>query len=420
MSLEFRPLVDQVQAMGRYLGERDTQNGDRLEYAVQLFNEYGCDLAHVHERIEQVRASAVSGYRGATPAPPPYDENLCYVWDAPPPPESAAIIAADGSQIYPDPHAAALYYLTNIGVFTYFYQKDSAGRLPLQQMTPELVYYDDLLLDNDGKAVTNPTVNARRTVQELQALAKQAWGLSRVEMMGAVGLPVIALHDGNLLKFFSGTEISGAGDLEKEYLNALRKLYETPAILAGYNDNPRRSTSVISLLHLLSLPPSEVNDASLKTNGVLEGLADDQLYKRVLGPGDRSAIMTQNSPQNVNYIKRAGAEFEIAFFYLNVSDGPNAKIVRVEVPMWVARDKMAIDLLHGALIAQTAIQGRKRYPYALTRADELAVVGGREKGQLDEMIRIALRQNQLEPEASQKLQSKGLARAGKRQHRIGG
>ena len=57
--------------------------------------------------------------------------------------------------------------------------------------------------------------------------------------------------------------------------------------------------------------------------------------------------------------------------------------------MWVARDRQAVSALHGLLLAQCRMQGRNPYPYALTRADELAVVTGRDKRKLDELIKVA-------------------------------
>ncbi|PJF24257.1 MAG: hypothetical protein CUN53_18745, partial [Phototrophicales bacterium] len=77
-----------------------------------------------------------------------------------------------------------------------------------------------------------------------------------------------------------------------------------------------------------------------------------------------------------------------------------------------------VDALHALILQQCAIQGRKRYPYALTRADELAVVSGHERVQVDQLIRIAMLENGLTPEDSEKLQTKSLARGKRRQHRI--
>ena len=199
--------------------------------------------------------------------------------------------------------------------------------------------------------------------------------------------------------------------------NRREALLDSGSILVGYLDRPR-STYLISLLHLLDLDVGQVNDANLRSNGDMEGLSDDMLFAHVLEAGERSAIMTQNSPQNRTYKDKDG-DLEIAFFYVNVSSASHPVIVRIDIPMWVARDKEAVAALHALVVTQCAIQGRKHYPYALTRADELAYVSSIEKSQLDEMIRVEMIRNQLEPEASNKLQTKGLARGDKRQHRLG-
>jgi hypothetical protein len=63
------------------------------------------------------------------------------------------------------------------------------------------------------------------------------------------------------------------------------------------------------------------------------------------------------------------------------------------------------------------MQGRNPYPYALTRADELAVVSGRDKLKVDELIRVQIRYTtdlQIDrPEYSAKVRGKELARSDK-------
>ncbi len=407
MSLEFNKVFDQVKTMGRYLEHKGESASGRLQRALELFYA-SSDLEPIYERIEAVRKSTISGYRGAAPAPRPYGEVLPGTGAAPAPPAKATIIAADGSQIFPDPHAPALYYLINTGVYTYFHGEQ---RLPTQLMSPNLVYSDKMLQDRDGRLITNQIVNARRTLAEMQALADAAW-----ELRGE-NRPIIALHDGGLLKFFGGNEVEAMGSIEDDYMNAMEKLFSCGAVLAGYLDVPR-STYIISLLHLLSLQPDQIKEVSFKSSGELEGLNDLMLLSHVLDAGERSAILTQNSPQNKEYRDRKGSDYEIAFFYLNVSTSNRPNIVRVDIPMWVARDRAAVDALHALLLAQCAIQGRKHYPYALTRADELAYVSSIEKSQLDELIRVTMLERQLEPESSNKLQSKSLARGDKQKHRL--
>src|SRR5664279_2368588 len=393
--------------MGRYLGHLNQNLTSKLDLALERFYAAN-DLDAVHERIKLVRESSVSGYRGAAPAPRPYDELICGIGSLPEPPRSATLVAVDGSQIYPDAHAPAQYYLINMGVFAYYYGEP---RLPYQFTDPQLFYSEAMLEDRDGRLITNQTVNARRSVMEMQWLAKEAWK-RREEPR-----PLIGFHDGGLLKFFGANDVAGAQQIEKDYMDALRMMHDANALLVGYLDRPR-STYLISLLHLLDLDAGQVNDANLRSNGDMEGLTDDMLFSHVLEPGERSAIMTQNSPQNRTYKDQDG-NLEISYFYVNVSTGAHPAIARIDIPMWVARDKEAVGALHALIVAQCLIQGRKHYPYALTRADELAYVSSVEKSQLDEMIRIEMFKNQLEPEASNKLQSKGLARSEKRQHRLG-
>jgi hypothetical protein len=279
------------------------------------------------------------------------------------------------------------------------------------------VYDDTRLQDKEGRAITNQTVNARRTLLEIEALAEEGWKCFEDWQKTGAWTPVALLHDGNLLKVFGATEVTDAHAIEAQYLKALGKIRDSGALLAGYVDRPRGS-NVISLLHLLHLPEDGVTESALRTNGELEGVTDETLFRRILGPGERSALMALNSPQNREYKDRGGDDLEIAFFYVNVAtDGPPV-IARVDIPMVVARHAGSVDFLHGALLAQCAIQGRKRYPYVLTRADELAYVGGQDRAQLDELIRVALLSHDLTAEASNKLQTKGLARGERRQHRV--
>jgi hypothetical protein len=74
------------------------------------------------------------------------------------------------------------------------------------------------------------------------------------------------------------------------------------------------------------------------------------------------------------------------------------------MPMWVARDPAAVDRVHTLVYDQCQMMWR--YPYALTRADELAVIRAHERSQLEEMIEIELRRNQQAVEHSEKLDSK--------------
>ena len=101
------------------------------------------------------------------------------------------------------------------------------------------------------------------------------------------------------------------------------------------------------------------------------------------------------------------------------TDPGRETIARVDIPVWVARDKRAVNELHALLLTQCAMQGRNPYPYALTRADELAYVSGKDKAKLDEMISIELRKKGIDPHIfSAKMWGKELARAPQRKHEM--
>lgn len=408
MALEFNKLVDQLQKMGRMIRELDFDVSDRLDIARQRFFA-ATDLDAIHERIQMVRRPDVSGYRGAAPLDAPHHEVICETFPAPPLPPSSTLVAVDGSQIYPSELWRVPYFLTNVGIFVYFHGDD---RVPLQTTSPKLIYHPERTKDKGRRVLSNRTIDAVRTTREMQELGNAAWQL-RDEAR-----PLVALYDNHLM-FWPSSDVTGSNELMKRYHGSLVHLHDAGALLAGYVDNPTRSRLVIRLLHLLSLDEDEVKSAEMGS-GVLEGLKDLDLFNLILKPGDRSALMVQNSPLNLKY-KQRGENYEIAFFYLKISNGYQQAIARVDLPMWVARDKNAVNELHALLVAQCAIQGRNPYPYALTRADELAVVSSKDKAKLEEMIRLEWRLNKPETDPmifSAKMYGKKIARSDKRSYEI--
>ncbi|MBN1679412.1 MAG: DNA double-strand break repair nuclease NurA [Anaerolineae bacterium] len=413
MTLEFEKVVPQVERMGRAVAAHNMTMSERLLDAWEWFAEMG-DLGAIHERIQLAR-DRDAGFRGAAPLKE-INEPVNYAYPLPAVPPRATIIAADGSQVYPDLHAAALYYLTNIGVLVYHHGTDA---LPEPITDPRLHYTDEFLRDEHGQMVTNTAVNARRTVTERQVLAREAWDRRDIDA------PLVAISDGPLL-FWVGNDVPDGRRLEQDYMGALVHMHDTHAAmqrdinqtasLAGYVDRPT-STFAVSLIHLMSLHNDDVRRAILTTNGDLEGLTDKPLMFKLLRPGERSALLVQQSPQNKNYHDK-GENYEIVFFYLNVGAGQDYHLARVEIPMWVARVPAMVDNVHALVYDQCQVMWR--YPYALTRADELAVIRAHERSQLGEMIEIELRRNQQAVEHSEKLDSKavrhGRTRYGQKRH----
>ncbi len=398
MTLEFDKVVSQVQAMGHALAARSATQSERVKLAMERLSLLE-DVEAVHRRIALVRERN-AGFRGAALLHEPANR----AYPLPPLPERATILAADGSQVYPNAHAAALYYLINVGVFVYYHGADA---LPSPFTEPHLAYTDDRLYDKDGYLITNAAVNARRTVQELGTLAKAVESQKKTATEG----PLLALVDGSLL-FWAGKDVPDGQQLQEEFLGWLVFLHDLhandpadrdrPVCLAGYVDRPS-SAFLINLLHLMSLSPDDVREPMLETNGDLEGLTDQPLMFKLLKPGERSALLVQQSPRNKDYHKK-DPKYEIACFYLNVSTNPPYHLARVEIPMWVAREPELVNAVHSLIYSQCQLMWR--YPYALTRADELAVVRNHERAQLNELIEIELRRHQQPVEVSEKLEAK--------------
>ena len=403
MTLEFHKLTQQIEQMSSYLAAREDEAADKLELAWQIMEAYSSEefLPLILERVADALAKD-AGYRGARPI----DEPIMNTYPPAQLPPSATILATDGSQIAPNPHGAAFYYLINTGTIVLHH---GSGEPPEVICEPFLYYEDEHLRLPDRGPITGATVAARRTVAEMSALAEQTW-LRRGEPR-----PLVALLDNPLLPFGIGKEVPERDELQNIYLSAISRLLETRALLAGYTDRPR-SRYVVGLLHLLSLEPENVNRTTLATDGRLEGLEDKALFHYLLRPGERSALFVQMSPLNKEFKSRAGETHEIAFFYLNTAaPGQAPTLARVEIPMWVAEDRRAIAELQ-ALLYHQCHQVASRYPYVLTRAHELALIKSDEARQLNVIIEVAMARYGVAAEESEK--QLGKAAVGRRRTRF--
>ncbi|MCC7208712.1 MAG: DNA double-strand break repair nuclease NurA [Anaerolineae bacterium] len=387
--------------MGQALANRNLTVAEQARLAIDHLRQL-TDLDAIWDQIMLARRHD-AGFRGAGPL----DEPINAALPLPPCPLRGTILAADGSQIYPDPHGPAPYWLTNIGVYIYHHGVDW---LPESVVEPQLYFREEDVRDADGRLIANAAINARRAVYEMQQLATIA-----TQYAENAARPLVALYDGPLIGMPMGKEVGDAAMLTADYHEAIDFLLDVGAALAGYVDRPT-SRFVVYTIFLMTLDEPDITRGVLQS-AALEGLTDADLYRSLLGPGERSALMIQQSPLNKEYKDRYGDHQEIVFFYLNTaSEGQDSYLARVEVPMWVARDRELVNAVHALLYSQCQITDR--YPYALTRADEVTVVQPAEKRGLDELIAIELLRNRQPVESSQKLDSKNLARHGRQQHRV--
>jgi hypothetical protein len=387
VTLELSKLTKQVQAMGQELAAREQKYADLVALARSWLDRYA-------DQGERLRHPA-RAFHAAIPT----DEFLNAAQPLPSFPERFTFIAADGSQIQPDRHGAALYYLINIGSLVY---RHGSGGAPDAFSAPTVGYTEDDLYENE-RLVGGNLLDVRRDLAELACLAD----LCASEPPGLT----VAVVDGTLTLWVLEDQ-SEAWQRAKvmSYLDQLDRIRETGAVVAAFSSRPRR-TEVTRLLYLASLD-GDASRAKQEVNP-LEHLPDRAVFES-LPPGARSALFVSPSPINHDYYQPAG--HTVHFFYLNLAEeGRDAVIARVELPAWVVEDADRLALVHASLVAQARITGD--YPYALARADELAFISGPEREAFEEMITTALLRAGVRSALSPKAYYKTLTRRGRKKYR---
>ncbi|MGD2105900.1 MAG: DNA double-strand break repair nuclease NurA, partial [Anaerolineae bacterium] len=335
MTLELSQLTQEVQTMGEVVASRQHLYADLVDLARQW-------LADFAEEGAALRHTARSEL-AAVPTEQPLDA----VHPLPGIPERFTVIAADGSQIQPDRHGAALYYMINVGSLIY---RHGSGEAPEASSEATIGYTEDDLYEN-GVPVAGNLLDVRRDLAEVRRLADGC----AAERSG----PTAALVDGSIVLWVL-KDLPGQARSTKvaAYLDQLERIRGAGSCIGGFISRPGYR-EIARLLYLASV------DGDKKKVGEqpnpLEHLPDRAIFTH-LPPGARSALFISPKEINRRYYARAG--HEVHFFYLNLaSEGKGPVIARVEVPAWVADDDERLNLIHGAVVAQARITGD--YPYAL-------------------------------------------------------
>lgn len=382
MTLELSRLTQTIRQMGEVLARQEQDLDERLRQAREWLDEF----AEAGEELR--RAAAQAG------VPIPTAEPLNAVFPLPALPPRFTVIGADGSQIQPDRHAAAAYYLINIGSLVY---RHGSGEAPEARSIPDLRYLDEDLYERN-RPVQGNLLDVRRDLAEITHLAD----LVEQEPAG----PVLALVDGTLILWVLEDEAREVvRDKVAAYVAQLERIRARGRAVAAFASRPRRS-EVGRLLHLARLG-GDVERAREMPNP-LERIPDRLIFA-TLPPGSRSALFESGNAINREFYP---AHQRVRFFYVNLAaDEEEAVIARVEVPTWVATDADLLALTHGAVVAQSRIAGG--FPYVLARADELAYVSGPERSELAQMVETSLLAAGLVRDVSPKAYYKSLTRQGR-------
>lgn len=380
MTLELSQLTQAIRAMGETVAKRQQAYADLVDVARQWLVDFADVGAELRRPARQVLAAV------------PTEEPLDAVRALPPAPERFTVAAADGSQIQPDRHGAALYHVINIGSLVY---RHGSGEAPKASSESTLGYAEDDLYEN-GILVAGNLLDARRDLAELRRLADAC------DEEG--GAPTVAFVDGSIVLWVLEDLPGGARATKvKAYLEQLKRIERSGCVVGGFISRPGYG-EVTRLLHLASVD-GDPKKAGEQPNP-LERLPDRAVFAS-LPPGARSALFI--SPKRINQAFYRGQGQEVHAFYLNVADeGEESVIARVEVPAWVAEDRGRLNLIHAAAVAQARITGD--YPYALARADELAYISQQERAALEDMVTTALIRAGVQPSPSPKAAYKRLTR----------
>jgi hypothetical protein len=373
MALNFQQLFEKIREIG--LGARTRQEAqDNLrKQARDLLDAWADKSAELRDKLERARQADPS-LRCAIPLD---EERLDAVFPPPAPSaderqESVTLLAADGSQILPDRHAALQYSLVNVGAIAI---QSGSGGTPEVFTDSHLLFGDELFTETG--LVTGEAIEQRRDIAERRKL---------LELAPDYPAPVLALTDGPVELW--GAKGAGEDDYRKNleiHKSILSQLQARDVTVAGYVDKPGADL-VVRSLEIARLSTDE-EFKEIRKQHSLRGVTDRWLYSFLPG-GHRSAVFGLQSGSRAHYT----GDLALHFFYLNVGNTRHVWLVRVEIPKWVADDEQKLNLLHAALLEQCKIMGARPYPYILHRAHEIAVVKFDEKAQVEQMLDLELRQ----------------------------
>ncbi len=285
-----------------------------------------------------------------------------------PAPGPVVVVAADGSSIEPDRWAAASCYVINAGFVVLPYgldQDPEAGSIP--EVGPPVVAHDGR--DDSGaeeRTLRGWGVNLRRDARELEVGARYA--CDRVPAG-----PVVLLLDGTLFPWdLDSRQVSEPTreEVRARTQAALDSLAQCGANLSmGAYISGSRSADVVTSLRALS-----------GGGGTAWPLGDAQLFARLLGDGERSAIFRASSQRTRRVESMFSPSHQVCFFYLRAGDD----LARVELPHWVAEEAERVDRLQATLVDQC--RRCDGYPRALQEAHEQAVISAGDRLQFSSLL----------------------------------
>jgi hypothetical protein len=361
--------------VSKFSSGRDERNR-RLENA---FDKFLAQEGHLEELKAKLTRSRITYLVAGLPG------GLTGHYPLPALPADFDVLGADGSHLALDRHRSPPCFLVNIGTVALHY-----GAVPSASLTshPRLYFTEeDLVLREPGQegrrqVIDGGLLGIKRAVEECRGLAELAAGVTAGK--------VLAMLDGTLIlwgleaypEFVSYLLIEKgllAAFESMRHLNRDRRL-----ALASYISLPG-ATEVANVLRVALCPQGnpDCDHCPASDNrpcDAVAGIADRELFGRLLGDGERSELFYSQSAVVGKYY---GAH-RVNFFYLSVGE----EIARVEVPAWVAGDSALLDMVHATVLDQC--RRGHGYPVALSEAHEQAVVTGADRDNFWQLVESKL------------------------------
>jgi hypothetical protein len=366
MTINIQQVLDKVKQIGATTHDRQAHLAELRDTARQMLAEWSSrpdELAHKVEQAARVDANL----RCALPLGDP----LVAGTEEPALTTAVTLLAADGSQVLPDRHAAVLYSMVNVGAIA---MQPGTGKTPEIFIDSSLLHADELYTETG--MLSGEVIEQRRDIAERRKL---------LELAPSLPPPLVALTDGpmELWGYRDGADNEYKRNLDSHKV-ILSRLNDLDVTVAGYVDKPGADLLVRALE--VAAWSGEGGVGSLRRFHPLRGVSDRWLFS-TLPPGQRSAVFGLQSSARQHYT----GSLALRFFYLNVGDAGHPYLARVEIPAWVAQADEKLALLHAALLQQCRLMGARPYPYLLHRAHEIARVSLQEKQQVEQLLEIELR-----------------------------